>query len=58
MKVALIQMASYDDEEVLMLDFDRDHLMYARRFHFMFRDRRLEAYGIISTPTDDIIRAP
>ncbi len=33
MKVALIQMASYDDEEVLMLDFDRDHLMYARRFH-------------------------
>jgi len=57
MKVALMEMASYDEEEVLMLEFDRDHLMYARRLHFMFRDRRPEAYGIISTPTDDIIRA-
>ena len=48
--------ASYDREEVLCLELDRDHLIYARRLHFMFRDRRPEAYGIISTPTDDIER--
>jgi hypothetical protein len=58
MKAALIQMASYDEEEVRMLDFDRDHLMYARRLHFMFRNRRPECCGIISTPTDDLLRAP
>jgi len=52
----LMRIASHDEEEVLMLDFDRDHLLYARRLHFMFRDRRPETYGIISTTTDDIIR--
>ena len=48
--------ASYDQEQVLCVELDRDHLLYARRLHFMFRDRRPEAYKIISTPTDDIDR--
>ena len=52
----LIAGASHDREEVLMINFDRGHLLYARRLHFMYRDRRPETYGIISTPTDDIIR--
>ena len=51
-----LAMASYDRDEVLRVDLDRDHLLRARRMHFMFRDRRPEAYGIISTPTDDIRR--
>ncbi len=52
----LMAEASYDQEEVLYVELDRDHLLYARRLHFMFRDRRPEAYKIISTPTDDIDR--
>ena len=51
-----IAMASYDREEVLQVVLDREHLQYARRLHFMFRDRRPETYGIISTPTDEIRR--
>ena len=48
--------ASYDKEEVLSVDLDRDQVFYARRLHLMFRDRRPETYGIISTPTDEIDR--
>ena len=48
--------ASYDEEEVLMVELDRQHLEYARRLHFMYRDRRPETYGIISTHTDEITR--
>ena len=51
-----IAMASYDCEEVLQVVLDREHLQHARRLHFMFRDRRPETYGIISTPTDEIQR--
>ena len=52
----LISEASYDREEVLLVDLDRQHLEYARRLHFLFRDRRPETYGIISTHTDEITR--
>ena len=52
----LIAEASYDQEEVLMVELDRQHLEYARRLHFMYRDRRPETYGIISTHTDEITR--
>ena len=52
----IIAEASPDREEVVLVDIDRDHLCYARRLHFMFRDRRPETYGIISTATDDIVR--
>lgn len=48
--------ASYDQEEVLSVELDRDQVFYARRLHMMFRDRRPETYGIISTPTDQINR--
>lgn len=50
----LIAEASGDEEEVLMLDLSREHLLRARRLHFMFRDRCPDAYGVISMPTDDI----
>ncbi|GIS67835.1 MAG: hypothetical protein CM1200mP6_09030 [Anaerolineaceae bacterium] len=43
-------------EEILYVDLDHDHILYARRLHMMFRDRRPETYGIISTPTDEIDR--
>jgi N-carbamoylputrescine amidase len=52
----LIAEASYDQEEILMIELDRDHLEYARKLHMMFRDRRPETYGIISTNTDEIQR--
>ena len=52
----VLTIASYDQDEVLRVDLDRNHLLRARRMHFMFRDRRPEAYRIISTPTDDISR--
>ena len=52
----LITEASYDQEEILDVDLDHDHILYARRLHMMFRDRRPETYGIISTPTDEIDR--
>jgi len=52
----LITEASYDQEEILYVDLDHDHILYARRLHMMFRDRRPETYGVISTPTDEIDR--
>ena len=52
----LISEASYDEEEILMVELERDHLNYARRLHFLFRDRRPDGYGIISTLTDEIDR--
>lgn len=52
----LISEASYDEEEILMIKLERAHLNYARRLHFLFRDRRPEGYGIISTLTDKIDR--
>ena len=52
----LIAEASYDQEEVLMIELDHDHLEYARKLHMMFRDRRPETYSIISTSTDKIER--
>ena len=52
----LIAEASYDQEEILLVDLDRQHLKHARRLHFLFRDRRPETYGIISTHTDEISR--
>ena len=52
----LIAEASYDQEEILIIDLERDHLEYARKLHMMFRDRRPETYGIISTATDEIKR--
>ncbi len=48
--------ASYDQEEILKVVLDRAHLLHARRLHFMYRDRRPETYGIISSPTDEIER--
>ena len=48
--------AGPDREEVLLVELDRDHLLSSRRLHFMFRDRRPETYGIISTSTDNIER--
>ena len=51
-----IALASYDQEEVLQVVLERQHLESARRLHFMFRDRRPETYGIICTPTDEIQR--
>ena len=47
---------SYDQEEVLMIELDREHLEYSRKLHMMFRDRRPETYSIISTSTDKIQR--
>ena len=52
----LIAEASYDQEEILMIELDRNHLEYSRKLHMMFRDRRPETYGIISTDTDAIER--
>ena len=52
----LIAEASYDQEEVLMIELDREHLEYSRKLHMMFRDRRPETYNIISTSTDEIQR--
>ena len=52
----LIAEASYDQEGILIIELDRDHLEYARKLHMMYRDRRPGTYGIISTHTDDIER--
>ena len=52
----MIAEASYDQEEVLTIELDREHLEYSRKLHMMFRDRRPETYSIISTSTDKIQR--
>ena len=52
----LMAEGSNDREEVLNVVIDRDHLLHARRLHFMYRDRRPETYGIISSHTDEIER--
>ena len=48
--------ASTDREEIVYAEAQRDELLRARRLHFVFRDRRPEAYGAIARATDDLAR--
>lgn len=52
----IVAQASSDHEETLYADINRDELFKARRLHFMFRDRRPEAYGVIAMAIDEIPR--
>ncbi len=44
------------DSGIVSGDIDRNEVEGARKRYFMFRDRRPDAYGIISTSTEDIPR--
>jgi N-carbamoylputrescine amidase len=46
---ALIAVASEDREEIITADFDLDAARTKRDAWFVFRDRRPELYGVLST---------
>lgn len=50
----IIAKASGVEEQVLVASFDREQVIQARRRFPLFRDRRPDAYGAISRPTEDL----
>ena len=52
----VVSEAGRTESEIIYGEIDRGQVEAARKRYFMFRDRRPEAYGIISTQTEDISR--
>ena len=52
----VVSEAGRSDGETVAGDIDRAEVEATRKRYFMFRDRRPDAYGIISTATEDIAR--
>ena len=52
----VVSEAGCTDSEIIYGEIDRHEVEAARKRYFMFRDRRPDAYGIISTPTEEIAR--
>ncbi len=52
----VVSEAGRTDSEIAYGDIDRAQVEAARKRYFMFRDRRPDAYGIISTQTEEIAR--
>jgi len=52
----VVSEAGRTDGEIVYGEIDRDTVESARKRYFMFRDRRPDAYGIISTQTEEIER--
>lgn len=50
--------AGRDNEGVIAADISRDAVFAARREKPMFRDRRPDLYGAITTPTEDLLGQP
>lgn len=50
----IVQQASGTDEQVLSLEIDREEVIQARRRFPLFRDRRPDAYGPITSRTEDL----
>lgn len=50
----IIATAGSVDEQILVASFDREQVIQARRRFPLFRDRRPDAYGAISCPTEDL----
>jgi predicted amidohydrolase len=47
--------ASPSEEQIISLDITREDVFAARRSFPLFRDRRPDAYSVISTPIEDTL---
>jgi predicted amidohydrolase len=51
----IVQQASGIDEEVLVVEIDREAVFRARRQFRLFRDRRPDAYGAIARQQEELL---
>jgi len=51
----ILAQASGTEEQILSMDIDRECVIQARRRFPLFRDRRPDAYGAITTPTESLL---